>query len=82
VMEMSTNESDATIVRSTIELAHNLDLEVVAEGVEDGAALELLAGYGCDIAQGYFIGRPCPAEDFWGSVAAFADERHAAARAS
>jgi diguanylate cyclase (GGDEF)-like protein len=81
VMEMSTNESDATIVRSTIELAHNLDLEVVAEGVEDGEALELLAGYGCDIAQGFFIGRPCPAEDFWGSVAAFGDQRHAAAGA-
>ena len=78
VMGMGTNESDATIVRSTIDLAHNLDLEVVAEGVEDGQALEMLARYGCDLAQGFFIGRPCPAEDFWASVAAFTDERQAA----
>ncbi len=79
VMGMATNESDATIVRSTIELAHNLDLEVVAEGVEDEQALEMLAGYGCDFAQGFFIGRPCPEADFWASVVDFADERQAAA---
>jgi diguanylate cyclase len=79
VMGMSTNESDATIVRSTIELAHNLDLRVVAEGVEDAETLELLAGYGCDFAQGYFISRPCAASEFWASVAAFAEKRKAAA---
>ncbi len=55
---------DAVIVRSTIDLAHNLGLIVVAEGVEDEAAKEMLVGYGCDRAQGYFFARPCPADEF------------------
>jgi diguanylate cyclase len=54
--------SDAMIVRSTIELAHNLGLTVVAEGVEDEATLDILVESGCDIAQGYFFSRPCLAE--------------------
>jgi diguanylate cyclase (GGDEF)-like protein/PAS domain S-box-containing protein len=56
-------DDDAVIVRSTIELAHNLGLTVVAEGVEDGVALDMLGKYSCDRAQGYFLGRPCPAEE-------------------
>jgi diguanylate cyclase (GGDEF)-like protein len=52
---------DSELVRATIELGHALGLEVVAEGVEDGASLELLRDLGCDIAQGYGIGRPVPA---------------------
>ncbi len=79
VMGMGSNESDATIVRSTIELAHNLELRVVAEGVEDAETLERLAAFGCDFAQGYFISRPCDALDFWPSVAAFREKRKAAA---
>ena len=63
VMSMPTNASDATIVHSTIELAHNLGLRVVAEGVEDEAALAMLVANGCDIGQGYFFCRPCPAEE-------------------
>ncbi len=58
VMEMSEDENDAMIVRSTIDLAHNLGLEVVAEGVENTEALELLKILNCDGAQGYLIGRP------------------------
>jgi len=58
VMEMTEDENDAMIVRSTIDLAHNLGLEVVAEGVETTEALELLKILDCDGAQGYFIGRP------------------------
>ena len=54
---------DAVIVRSTIELAHNLGLTVVAEGVEDRSAMDMLDNYRCDRAQGYFLGRPCSAED-------------------
>jgi EAL domain-containing protein (putative c-di-GMP-specific phosphodiesterase class I) len=54
---------DQVIVRSTIELAHNLGLTVVAEGVEDDVALEIVSNYGCDRAQGYFLGRPCPAQE-------------------
>jgi len=49
------------IVRSTVELGHNLSLRVVAEGVEDEPTLDLLASFGCDLAQGYHIGRPMSA---------------------
>jgi diguanylate cyclase (GGDEF)-like protein len=61
VMHLSENEADAKIVRSTIELAHSLGFAVVAEGIEDEAALELLAGYGCDQVQGFYLCRPQPA---------------------
>jgi diguanylate cyclase (GGDEF)-like protein len=63
VMHLPSVASDAVIVRSTIELAHNLGLTVVAEGVEDEAALALLIEDGCDSAQGYYFSRPCPAEE-------------------
>ena len=49
---------DELIVNSTIHLAHNMGLTVVAEGVENEALLERLREMGCDEAQGYFIGRP------------------------
>jgi diguanylate cyclase (GGDEF)-like protein/PAS domain S-box-containing protein len=64
VTGLSTAGDDAVIVRSTIDLAHNLGLTVVAEGVEDEAAKQMLVGYGCDRAQGYFFARPCPADEF------------------
>jgi EAL domain-containing protein (putative c-di-GMP-specific phosphodiesterase class I) len=51
------------IVRSTVELAHNLGLKVVAEGVEDRAAVECLRGMGCDEIQGYYLSRPVPADE-------------------
>jgi diguanylate cyclase (GGDEF)-like protein len=56
--------SNKAIVRSTSELGHNLGLRVVAEGVEDEAALELVRSYGCDLAQGYYIARPMAADAF------------------
>jgi len=55
---------DTAIVRSTAELAHNLGLTVVAEGVEDEWTLDLLATFGCDQAQGYHIARPMPGAAF------------------
>ncbi len=58
VTEMQSNENDAVIVRSTIDLAHNLGLRVVAEGVENQELLDTLITLGCDFAQGYHIGRP------------------------
>ncbi len=64
VTGLSVADDDAVIVRSTIELAHNLGLAVVAEGVEDEAAMDMLVGYGCDRAQGYFFARPSLADEF------------------
>ncbi|WP_310468055.1 EAL domain-containing protein [Sphingomonas sp.] len=57
VTALTTSDSDAIMVRSTINLAHELGLEVVAEGVEDRATLDLLRELGCDYAQGFFIGK-------------------------
>ena len=64
VTEMDCDPSDAAIVRSSLELARNLNLEVVAEGVETQAVWDLLTGLGCSSAQGYFLSRPLPPKDF------------------
>jgi diguanylate cyclase len=64
VREMTSSRDAATIVRSTIALAHDLSLKVVAEGVEDQPTFDALSALGCDIAQGYCIGRPMPASEF------------------
>jgi len=58
VLDMFTQESNATIVHSIIELAHNLGLQVIAEGVENDQAWIWLKKWNCDIAQGYYISRP------------------------
>jgi EAL domain-containing protein (putative c-di-GMP-specific phosphodiesterase class I) len=63
VMGMSDDESDAVIVRSTIDLARNLGLDVVAEGVESAEAWNDLATLGCDTAQGFFMSRALPAAE-------------------
>ncbi|MFQ5488864.1 MAG: putative bifunctional diguanylate cyclase/phosphodiesterase [Gammaproteobacteria bacterium] len=62
VMSMSENENNAMIVRTTIDLAHNLNLKVIAEGVEDQQTLEMLQTMGCDHVQGYHVSRPMAAE--------------------
>jgi diguanylate cyclase (GGDEF)-like protein len=63
VLGLTRDKDDATIVRSTIDLAHNMGLTVAAEGVEDGDVLRALKRLGCDLAQGYYISRPlAPAE--------------------
>ncbi len=64
VSPMLRDESDLIIVRSTINLGHDLGLRVIAEGVEDEATLARLARLGCDLAQGYHISRPMPASQF------------------
>jgi EAL domain-containing protein (putative c-di-GMP-specific phosphodiesterase class I) len=61
VLDMTDDEADEAIVRSTIELAHNLGLRVVAEGVESGVTWMRLAALGCDLAQGFHLVRPLPA---------------------
>lgn len=60
VMDMNVDHSDMMIVRSTVGLAHNMGLTVIAEGVEDQATLDNLRMLGCDKAQGYHIARPLP----------------------
>ena len=60
VMGMHEDQSDEQIVRSTIDLAHNLGLKVVAEGVETDVHVELLSNLGCDIGQGYLFSKPLP----------------------
>lgn len=63
VMNMTRNENDAVIVRSIIDLAHNLGLQVVAEGIEDQETHDILKLLQCDYGQGYHIARPISAED-------------------
>ena len=60
VLNMERDLDDAKIVRSTVDLAHNLGLSVVAEGVETAKAWKLLQALGCDEAQGYFVAKPMP----------------------
>ncbi|EWS59500.1 MAG: EAL domain-containing protein [Methylibium sp.] len=60
VFNMERDLDDAKIVRSTIDLAHNLGLNVVAEGIETAKAWKLLQALGCDEAQGYFVAKPMP----------------------
>ncbi len=60
VTDMLRDEHNAVLVRSIIDLSHNLGRRVIAEGIEDGPTLERLKALGCDVAQGYFIGRPEP----------------------
>jgi diguanylate cyclase (GGDEF)-like protein len=62
VAEMQRDRSAAAIVRSVVDLGHNLALRVVAEGVETEEILELLRAAGCDVAQGYLLARPMPAD--------------------
>jgi len=62
VSKLAADQDDLAIVRSTIELGHNLGLEVVAEGVESLSAWNTLAGFGCEMAQGYYLSRPVPAD--------------------
>jgi EAL domain-containing protein (putative c-di-GMP-specific phosphodiesterase class I) len=64
VAAMTVHEEDEVIVRSTIDLGHSLGLSVVAEGVETRSVMERLAPFGCDVAQGYYLGRPMPPDEF------------------
>lgn len=74
VVDMLEDADSASIVRATITLAHDMDLAVVAEGVENASVWEQLQALGCDTAQGYYMGRPVPAgqmlawlkDDPWG----------------
>lgn len=64
ITDMLENDNDAVIVKTIIELAHNLGLRVIAEGVENEATLDRLNVLGCDMVQGYFTGEPVPGNKF------------------
>ncbi len=78
VLNLMRDERDEVIVRSTIDLGHNLGLKVTAEGVEDKATMERLWELGCDLAQGYHIAKPMPLTHF---VAWLTTSGHQVARA-
>ena len=63
VILMREDPKDATIVEAAIDLGHAMGLRVVGEGVEDAEALERLREFGCDLAQGYHLSRPMPADE-------------------
>ncbi len=77
VTELPDNRKDVAIVRATIELAHNLGIEVLAEGVESRPAMRWLANMGCERAQGFLISRPMPAETFSQWVTHYSGDRTA-----
>jgi EAL domain-containing protein (putative c-di-GMP-specific phosphodiesterase class I) len=64
VFDMVKDDNDAVIVRSTIDLAHNLGYQVIAEGIENQDTLDLLRTLGCDGGQGCHISHPLPSDEF------------------
>jgi diguanylate cyclase (GGDEF)-like protein len=77
VMDMAHDPSDAAIVHSTIDLAHNLGLRVVAEGVENRESWRRLREQGCDLAQGFHVSRPLPGPELGRLIAAHEASRTA-----
>ena len=75
VIDILVNENDAAIVKATVNLAQNLGLKVIAEGVENREILTKLMDYGCDIAQGYHFSKPFPVEKFNQWLAEFNQSR-------
>jgi EAL domain-containing protein (putative c-di-GMP-specific phosphodiesterase class I) len=63
VMTAKHSSESLAVVRSVIELGRSLELRVVAEGVEDEQTLRLLQELGCNVAQGYFLGRPATGDE-------------------
>ena len=76
VMGMATDHDDDVIVRSTIDLAHNMGMKVTAEGVEDQVVLDRLKELGCDMAQGFLMSKPLGADDLarWMRESPWADD--------
>ena len=64
VQNMDTDASNVKLVEAAIHMAHALDIKVVAEGVETNKQLDILAGLGCDVAQGYYFSNPLTMQQF------------------
>ena len=73
ITALDSSRGNEAIVRAILEMAHALDLEVVAEGVEDEATLTALDAMGCDVAQGFYLCRPVPADELTGWLAGRTD---------
>jgi diguanylate cyclase (GGDEF)-like protein len=82
VTNLAADPADEAIVRSTVTLARNLGLKLVAEGVEDRRTWDLLAAMECDVAQGYYLAKPMPADDLaaWLRDSPFARAHHPGGR--
>jgi diguanylate cyclase (GGDEF)-like protein len=80
VQTLSQDSQNESIVRTTIALAHDLGLEVVAEGVEDEKTMRRLSEFNCEQAQGYLIGKPMPFSDFSGWVRSYKPSEYAERR--
>lgn len=74
IRNLLSSPDDQAIVSSTLDLAHNFGLSVVAEGIEDESTLNWLRAKGCDVGQGYAVGRPMPLNDFLRIAAAAAPQ--------
>jgi diguanylate cyclase (GGDEF)-like protein len=79
IMRLVEGSDDAVIVRSTIEIGHNMGLSVIAEGVENDESLELLTRYRCDMVQGYLFTHPLTSDEFLGWVSSYRSEAAACA---
>lgn len=70
VTDITTNTGDAAITKPIIQMGHSLQLNVIAEGVEDAEQLQLLRGSGCEQIQDFYFSRPVPADEFGGMLRA------------
>jgi EAL domain-containing protein (putative c-di-GMP-specific phosphodiesterase class I) len=82
VMTMMNDPHNEAIVKTTLELAHNMNLQVVAEGVEDEATIRYLAAGGCEQAQGYFLSKPVSSEDLLRWLGSWQSQSYAERRGS
>lgn len=64
VQDILKSDNDAVIVNATVNLAHNLGLKIVAEGVDNVEIMSKLKEFDCDIAQGFYINKPLPVDEF------------------
>jgi len=63
--DIATNSDAATIAKAIVSMAHGLNKKVIAEGVETEAQIDFLRSHNCNLAQGYFFGKPMPAHEFF-----------------